>query len=200
MKHPRPRVFAAALAPALFIFACASAPAPLPSLRATQGPVSKPCAPCSPAERCREDGVCAPTRITAVPLPAAAPISQFAAAEDAREQARARTRRRIKASRITALVGTGILVTGTIILAATLAAAAPKGPQDDGNDGFEFLWGAIPTSIGALTTIASIPIWLNSRNRLRELAEPQRPSLRARPSWSVGSYGAQAGLVVDLHF
>ena len=141
-----------------------------------------------------------PTRIHAAPLSAASQTPSFDAKVEALEQARVAARRRIKASRVALIVGSGILATGTAVLAATLAIGAPKSPYDDGNDGFEFLWGAVPMGLGALTMLVSGPILLNTRNRLRRLAEPRRTILRVHPSLSVLPRGGEAGFAFDLRF
>jgi hypothetical protein len=98
------------------------------------------------------------------------------------------------------LVGAGVLVTGAAILTGTLIAGAPKDRHDDGNDGFEFLYGAIPVGVGVLTVLVSGPIFIHSKNRLGALAEPRRATPRVRPSLSASGRGAQAGLVLDLQF
>lgn len=140
-----------------------------------------------------------PTRIHAVELPASSRSPRFDAAVGAREQERAVLRRRISASRITLISAAGVVVTGAVVLTAVLAAGAAKDPYDDGNDGFEFLYGAIPVGAGVLAAIVGGAVFINSRNRLGALAEPQR-RLRARPSLSAGPRGGQVGFVLDLRF
>lgn len=128
-------------------------------------------------------------------------IAEFAATLAARDRERDRQRRRIKGSRISLIAGAGVVVIGAAILASFLGSAARKTDRyDDGNDGFEFLWGAIPIGAGVLAMVVSGPIFVVSRNRLGELGEPQRRILRLRPSLSAGARGGQAGLALDLRF
>lgn len=132
-------------------------------------------------------------------------IAEFAATLAARDRDREwdrdRQRRRIKGSRISLIAGAGVVVIGAAILASFLGSAARKTDRyDDGNDGFEFLWGAIPIGAGVLAMVVSGPIFVVSRNRLGELGEPQRRILRLRPSLSAGARGGQAGLALDLRF
>lgn len=186
------------LAIALLISACAST-AP-PSLRATMGPTRRPCPACAADQRCGDAGVCVSARVHATALPAPREMTPFDAALAAREQERVGVRRRIRGSRIALIVGSGVMVTGAIILVAIVAAGRPKNRYDDGNDGFEFLYGAIPTGAGALTMIASGAVFLNGKHRLAALAEARRPTVRVRPSLSVGPQVGRAGLVLDLRF
>lgn len=188
------------LASALLLSACASAPTPAVSLRATQGLTSKPCSACALDERCGEGGVCLPTHIRAKALLAAKQVPQLDMAAGTRERDRVKARRRIKASRTTLIVATGVLATGVAILVPLVAAAAPRNPGEDGDDGFAFLYGAIPASFAVLTMLVSGPVLLTSRHRLRTLAEPHRPTLRARPSVSASARGTQVGFSLDFRF
>ena len=144
--------------------------------------------------------MCVPTRLHAVALPASSATPSFDAAVGAREQARVHLRRRISASRVTLIVGAGVLVTGAAILTGILIAGAPTDRYDDGNDGFEFIYGAVPVGVGVLTMLVSGPVLISSQNRLCALAEPRRSTLRVRPTLSASGRGGQAGLVLDLRF
>ena len=93
-----------------------------------------------------------------------------------------------------------MLVTGAAILTGILIAGAPTDRYDDGNDGFEFIYGAVPVGVGVLTMLVSGPVLISSQNRLRALAEPRRSTLRVRPTLSASGRGGQAGLGLDLRF
>lgn len=128
-------------------------------------------------------------------------IAEFAATLAARDRERDRQRRRIKGSRISLFTGAGVVVIGAAILAGILGSVARNTDRyDDGDDGFEFLGGAIPIGAGVVAMVVSGPIFVVSRNRLGELGEPQRRILRLRPSLSAGARGGQAGLALDLRF
>lgn len=188
---------------------CATQPAPLPSLQATRGPVTRPCSGCQADERCGDDGVCVTDKLNAREAMDPQRLRADNESRVARAVRKQSLERGVYRSRSATIAMGSVMGVGVVVLAATLIGgamdaaevSAETGPAiASDTEGIAWVAGGVLAGVGAVGTIVAGTFLGLKQRELRAFTAEHPLSLRVRPQLGLQGGHTRAGLALELRF
>lgn len=176
------------------MMACATRSAPLPSLQATRGPVTRPCSGCQADERCGDDGVCVTDKLNAREAMDPQRLRADNESRVARVVRKQGIERGIYRSRGATIAMGSVLGAGAVVLALSAA----EGASDTA--GIGWVIGGVLAGVGAVGTIVAGTFLGLKQRELRAFTAEHPMALRVRPQLGLQGGHTRAGLALELRF